>query len=447
MTIRPIAFIRIAPALVAAISVCVGLFYAVTVPRGLAGDEVSHYLTVEYVAHHWTMPILGHQGAPYEAQFGPVYYFLAAIVWHIGAIGGSTSAFYAVRMVGVLLFVPAVLLAYRLALALSPDCPGMALTAAAIVGLDPSLLGNFSTVQNDLLTMVLVMLAIYLFVRWSTQAPVAAREALFLGLLVGIAVITKSTASLLVVALPLAALLRRNRPTLLGAIAYAAGVLLSAGWWLGRNVALYHSLTPLPALHRAGYPFPPTHIGSPVALARLGYTLFAAYWAPTESFSNTYHLSLFVRLIAVALTALALLGLLRVAWTATQSHTQLNTSLPVATTYIVCFFVAIAAWLIETTLLIGEQARTTLPVFFVFAIVISYGIHALLSGLPFQKGLAITVIVAVSLLACNAVEIHQAHSASPHPPSHALRHEQRRPPASCTDPVKATAFTCAPHPG
>lgn len=66
-----------------------GLWFALRVPLGLPYDEPAHWGTVLAYASGHRLPVLGDPGVPYEAQMGPVYYTLAAVL--LGVTGARTS--------------------------------------------------------------------------------------------------------------------------------------------------------------------------------------------------------------------------------------------------------------------------------------------------------------------------------------------------------------------
>ena len=57
-----------------------GVVFALRVPLGLPYDEPAHWENVLFYATEHRLPVLGEPGASYEAQMGPVYYVLAAVV-------------------------------------------------------------------------------------------------------------------------------------------------------------------------------------------------------------------------------------------------------------------------------------------------------------------------------------------------------------------------------
>ena len=69
-----------------------GVLFALRVPLGLPYDEPAHWETVLFYATEHRLPVLGERGAPYEAQLGPVYYALAAIVVNLTPSDDQTHA-------------------------------------------------------------------------------------------------------------------------------------------------------------------------------------------------------------------------------------------------------------------------------------------------------------------------------------------------------------------
>ncbi len=271
--------------------------YAIAVPPFEASDELWHYPMVKYIADHWALPVQDHENIGPWRQEGsqpPLYYFIAAAAtfWidtsdietvrhlnpHVdngvatadGNINlithhptaeafpwrGTTLAVRLIRLLSVLMGAAAVYLTYRLALALLPDRPTLALGAAAIHAFTPMFVFISGAVNNDNLVIPLCTLALWLMVRLVTHALPQrfGSQALWfmsLGIVVGMALLTKESAGglVLLTALTVGYVAWRQhasaggkagwRTFLTGSVATGAPTLLIAGWWYLRNWQLY----------------------------------------------------------------------------------------------------------------------------------------------------------------------------------------------------------------
>jgi 4-amino-4-deoxy-L-arabinose transferase-like glycosyltransferase len=270
--------------LVAALAL--GAVYAWVVPPGLPYDEPSHWSTVLYYADHGQMPVLGDPGVAYEAQMGPVAYLVDALVVHVGRAAGfsASGTFHLVRLVGALeLCVGVVLLATLIARLLGHSSPSVA--AVAIFALNPMLLTMSSSVQNDTLVLVLGLLALELALGRLSEQP-AFRSALFVGVVAGLAVLTKLTAWPAVLAIAAWLVWRHRRDALRPLTAFVVAVLAVSGWWFVRNIVLYGDPTAAAGVRRAGFSFDAYHVHGAAGIAHILEELVTYLWLPTEYVRN-----------------------------------------------------------------------------------------------------------------------------------------------------------------
>ncbi len=280
-------------AVITLLFVILGVVYSLTTPIFEASDELWHYPVVKHIADGRGLPIQRPGVEALWQQEGsqpPAYYVLAALVtvwidtddlstvrWlnplaNIGqplAAGnknmvvhtereafpwrGTTLAVHLIRFLSVLLGAFAVYLTYRLALEVAPQRSDLALAASALVAFNPMFLFISGSVNNDNLIVPLATLILCLVVRTLRQGWLGNGRALLLGLLLGLAALTKLsglallplTAAVLVVV----AARRRAWGALFrwGAL-IAVPVLVVAGWWYLRNWQLYGDPTGLNAM-------------------------------------------------------------------------------------------------------------------------------------------------------------------------------------------------------
>ena len=280
-------------AVITLLFVILGVVYSLATPIFEASDELWHYPVVKHIADGRGLPVQKPGVEALWQQEGsqpPAYYALAALVtawidtddlsevrWlnplaNTGkplAAGnknlvihtegeafpwrGSALAVHLVRFLSVLLGACVVYLTYLLALEVSPQRSDLALAAAALVAFNPMFIFISGSVNNDNLIVPLATLILWLVVRTLRQGWLSNGRAVLLGLLLGLAALTKLsglallplTAAVLVVV----AARRRAWGALFrwGAL-IAVPVIAVAGWWYLRNWQLYGDPTGLNAM-------------------------------------------------------------------------------------------------------------------------------------------------------------------------------------------------------
>ncbi|MBC7228231.1 MAG: DUF2142 domain-containing protein [Thermoflexales bacterium] len=260
-----------------------GLLYSAVTPVYEAPDEVWHDAYVRWVAAGNGLPPLDEDrsGAYQEAAQPPLYYLVAAAVrrffpdddlpalmWHNPFFGyqaggtvndnknmlihtdrerfpwtGAARAIHATRLVSLLFGLVAVAATGLLAReAVGDDRRGMIpLCAAALVALTPQFLFISGIVSNDSAAAATATLSLWMTAR-VLRRGVNHRRALLLGLLAGLAALTK-TSTLLLLPLALAAILLASRGTAqqkaVGALVMLGCAVAVGSWWYGRNALLY----------------------------------------------------------------------------------------------------------------------------------------------------------------------------------------------------------------
>ncbi len=260
-----------------------GFLYSAVTPIYEAPDEVWHDAYVRWVAEGNGLPPLDEDrsGAYQEAAQPPLYYLVAAAVrrlfpdddlpslmWHNPFFGyqaggtvndnknmlihtdrerfpwtGAARAIHATRLVSLFFGLVTVAATGLLAWEAVGGRGGGAipLRAAALVALTPQFLFISGIVSNDSAAAALATLSLWAAARLLRRGA-DLRGSLLLGLLVGLAALTK-TSALLLIPLALAAVLLSPGGTARQKAARALVVLGTAiavgGWWYGRNALLY----------------------------------------------------------------------------------------------------------------------------------------------------------------------------------------------------------------
>jgi len=236
----------------------------------------------------------------YEAFQPPLYYALALPAWKLGdAIGGAFGALYAVRVFDALLAALLAPLAMLLALRVSSQ-PGVGWAAAILTAAMPGVDANLTSVTNDVLVSVLGGATLYAAI----SGPATLRRALVTGVLLGLAVLAKTTALALVPAVVAALLWHRNWRATSAALGATAVIVLP---WLVSNVVVYGEV--VTTREQTAMSAFPARTGALDFWSVSTLHSFVTFW------SGDPFLSLFtavpLALVAALLCALAIAGLLR----------------------------------------------------------------------------------------------------------------------------------------
>ncbi|MCL7454611.1 MAG: glycosyltransferase family 39 protein [Anaerolineae bacterium] len=248
-----------------------GTLYAAYTPAWQAPDEPAHYNYIRHLAERHRFPILkpgdfpaayleeikaarfppemGIEPIRYEFHQPPLYYVLAVPIY--GLFGGSLLP---LRLLSVVLGALLLLVVYWTVEALVPDRPSLALGTTAFVAFLPMHLAMTASVNNDILSELLLAVMLLLTIRF-LQHDLTRRDRgsetrllVLLGITTGLGLLTKSSLYIVPV-LVLAAIAARKlwledgqRPLRAGLQGLSVYLLPSLGlalpWWL-RNMAIY----------------------------------------------------------------------------------------------------------------------------------------------------------------------------------------------------------------
>ncbi|MFN8486552.1 MAG: glycosyltransferase family 39 protein [Caldilineaceae bacterium] len=281
--------------------------YSVVTPLFEAPDELYHFQLVNYLATHWQLPVQPltdpAKVGPWAQEGGqpPLAYFLAALViapidrsdvaaisqpnpyaalgevhadgsnlnvvihhfarerfpWH-----GAVLAVHLARLLSIFYGICAIIFTWLLARELFPQQPWLANGAAAIHAFTPMFIYVSAAVNNDALLIPLCTLALWLLVRLVKTDRPRLRDFVYLGIVIGCALLTKTSALALlpfVAGVSLWAVWQTNLFTYqagkrqaeiiqmalaLGKyfLAWSLPLLLVAEWWYSRNLELYQDV-------------------------------------------------------------------------------------------------------------------------------------------------------------------------------------------------------------
>lgn len=257
------------------------MVYATTTPPWQAPDEPAHFNYIQTIASgrglptlqpgDWDAPTLDElkaqrfppgravAGIRYESHQPPLYYLLASPVAVATVTWPVADQVRALRLFSLAWTLALLITAGALVRCLIPESPGLALAVPAIIALIPQHTAIAASINNDILAeVVLSLVLLALAHRIANGAPKPPRSLLDrmaspagLGVLLGMALLTKATVYVAVFLIPLGLLVapgggsdgRSLARSLLGQLLVILGVAaLVSGWWFLRNALVYGGL-------------------------------------------------------------------------------------------------------------------------------------------------------------------------------------------------------------
>jgi hypothetical protein len=324
MMLKRIVDHNVGLAIVVALFCFLGVIHSVAVPLFEAPDEVWHFSFVRVLATEWALPVQPAEGKdPWLREAGqpPLYYLVAAPAIalldtsdfpdfvrfnaaHPAVTPGVQSqapnifihthreespyrdgvlAVHVARLLSVLWGAGTVVGTYLLAREILSDRPGLALLAASITAFNPHFLFISSVVNNDVCAACACTFALWLAVRVASETGLLTGNLVSLGLVLGLASLTKMSAlalfPLAALALGLAWWRERDTRALLvrGGVAFGLAGLVGS-WWYLRNWLLYGD--PL-AWGVWLSDLPPSRFG-PMEIVRQFGHVATSYWSPYD---------------------------------------------------------------------------------------------------------------------------------------------------------------------
>lgn len=213
-------------------------YLAFAVPVGSPPDEYAHLAFIDHLARSWSFPDFRAQPIGTEMHQPPAYYLLCAL------LRAAHAPVALLRLLSTLLGLVTILCTHRLARALRPAAgEWFAWACAAVVAFLPMNLYLCSAVSNDPMAGAVVALGLLHLAR-SFKAERGVPAGALMGLLAGLALLTKSTtvalaaAAFVAYALPCLSAGDR-RPALARLGAFLSVMLVVWGPWGIRNTLLY----------------------------------------------------------------------------------------------------------------------------------------------------------------------------------------------------------------
>jgi hypothetical protein len=254
------------------------------VPPFAGPDEQCHYDYVRYLVQHRTLPVDVHQDSHYEYFQAPLYYLALSPFYALSNRFSDHSRLYLLRFINLLMAAAILWLGYRILVKTFPPLSSLIAGSLAFASWHPAYARNSVCLNNDNLAALICVIVICLLAcREKASRPFGWHFSL--GLIWGLGVLAK-TSLLALAPLVLYATWAKaeagpyksrflNAGTLFLSASLAA--LLTCGFWLIRNQALYGNMMGMgPYWPRPQAPFSPAF-----QLASLKHT-WVSFWRSFE---------------------------------------------------------------------------------------------------------------------------------------------------------------------
>ncbi len=257
-----------------------GAAYAMRTPLWQAPDEPAHYNYIRNIAEGKGLPVLQKgdydqdylerlkaakfpSDMPvatlrYESHQPPLYYVLATPIYLATRSLSLPAQVLALRLVSVFLGCVLLVVAYATARSAFPKEPLLALATCAFIATLPQHVAMSAAINNDTLAEAVLSLILLVLISRLGRPERGQRKAssrslrgfdltpYILGVLLGLALLTKTTIYVSILLVPLAALLARSQgKTFAKTVGFKSLLLICglalviSGWWFARNVTVY----------------------------------------------------------------------------------------------------------------------------------------------------------------------------------------------------------------
>lgn len=229
-------------------------YHASVMPTGATGyqnapDEAAHVQYVRSLARGVMPTQANASGDPfgYEWHQPPLYYALGTVFLPMGEKG--------LRGLSIVCGVVSLLMIYRTARLFVPNDPELAILATGIAAFIPTHLALTSAVNNDALLEAWCCVVLYQ-VLTAFRSGLNLWRAAWIGVTVGLALLTKVTGLLLLPTVLFAFVLmlkhgETGKSLGRGMAGMLAGFLVVSGWWFVRNQVVYGQFLPLAQFNAA----------------------------------------------------------------------------------------------------------------------------------------------------------------------------------------------------
>jgi len=207
-------------------------------------DWGGHVDYIRYMASKWRTPIATEGWEMFQP---PLYYFLSAIIYKLfGGVTGEPGSLKAVQIMGTLAGVANACFALLVLRKLFKRNLLIQLLGFSLVAFLPMCFYMNPLISNEIFAGSVISFAIYTLIRYGFEEQIKIRHALIMGLAVGLAMLSKYTATFVFLAAVVTLIIRiisnpstRRREVVVLA-AFLIAVFAISGWLYIRNLAEFH---------------------------------------------------------------------------------------------------------------------------------------------------------------------------------------------------------------
>jgi 4-amino-4-deoxy-L-arabinose transferase-like glycosyltransferase len=223
-------------------------------------DEPAHFIYVRSIAEdlrlpQWSTEVVSTEesAATHQAHHPPLYYAVLAVVYTVAKLAGAgfEGIWYALRIATVLFGIGWIYFSWRLAGELFREGSLAPVAVTAFTAFLPLSTYMSSVINNDVPQAMFFTWALWLLVVFLRTGKLAVMSGIWLGLIIGLSILTKAQGLLLVPLLALALLMLRNRGRgkgdytyIYAALAACGTAVLVSGWWFIRSYMMTGQIIP-----------------------------------------------------------------------------------------------------------------------------------------------------------------------------------------------------------
>jgi len=239
---------------VIAVSILLRLAFALATPNWQAPDEYPHFYVLKHLALTGSLVKSKPEFPSYEGFQPPLYYFITAQLYKIVLpwdklppdpnyridpdtdTQSRNGALIFLRLFSVALGTLTLLIIFKIGLLIFPNAPDCSLLTLAFAGFLPTFIVNSASVTNDVLANLIGAVLL-----WMLLQPSRPNRTLWLGIVLGLGILTKASLWVFVPLVPVALFIRERNlsVSMKKSIVVFLIALLISGWFFLRNYNRY----------------------------------------------------------------------------------------------------------------------------------------------------------------------------------------------------------------
>jgi hypothetical protein len=199
-------------------------------------DGRAHVGYIRYVASKWQVP-LPHEG--WQMYQPPLYYFVAAIIYRLV---GTSNGLEVVQFMSMLIGIGNLCFSWLILRELFKKDPLIQLLGLSVAAFLPMCIYMNPHIGNEVFTGSLISLATYLIIKYGFKAQIKIQHIFLIGIVVGLALLSKYTAFFIFVSITLVLMMRliKKKYEIRNLIIFLVIVFAVSGWLYIRNTVKFN---------------------------------------------------------------------------------------------------------------------------------------------------------------------------------------------------------------